>query len=146
MDRTRFKGAAHLKLFDEIVKRWRRAAEQGYAKAQFELGASHANGQGLKQDDCRALMWLSLAAEQGHENATTMRVKLKRRMTPEQIEEAYALMREWKQKYPLKPPKRPRPLVTSQVSKPSDSTAFPRISDRAGAGEIGNPASFTGNR
>lgn len=146
MDRTRFKGAAHLKLFEEIIKRWRRAAEQGYAKAQFELGASHASGQGLKQDDRRALMWLSLAAEQGHENATMMRVKLKRRMTQAQIDEAYALMREWKQKFPQKPQKRDRLIVATQFSRQKDSTAFHKISDKAAAGETIKPASSSGSR
>ena len=102
MDRVRFKGAAQLRLYEEIIKRWRRAAECGYAKAQFELGASHASGEGVKQDDIRALMWLSLAAAQGHDNASRLRVKLKHRMTEQQIERAYEMERDWRKAHPRK--------------------------------------------
>ena len=45
-------------------------------------------------------MWLSLAASLGHENATLVRVKLKRRMTPEQIDDGYEMMREWRRYFP----------------------------------------------
>lgn len=126
MERVPFKGAAQLRLYEEITKRWRRAAEQGYAKAQFELGVSYAEGQGLKQDNVRAFMWLSLAAAQGHENATLVRVKLKRRMTPEQIDDGYEMMREWKRYFP---PKTARSGIARINEKTSESkTIRPPIS------------------
>lgn len=118
MERVPFKGAAQLRLYEEITKRWRRAAEQGYAKAQFELGVSYAEGQGLKQDNVRAFMWLSLAASQGHENATLVRVKLKRRMTPEQIDDGYEMMREWKRYFPSGAGKSSAARLNEKVSEP----------------------------
>jgi TPR repeat protein len=45
---------------------YRRAAEQGDASAQNNLGVMLANGQGVPQDDGQAVQWYRLAAEQGH--------------------------------------------------------------------------------
>jgi TPR repeat protein len=45
---------------------YRRAAEQGDASAQNNLGVMLANGQGVPQDDEQAVYWYRLAAEQGH--------------------------------------------------------------------------------
>jgi uncharacterized protein len=45
---------------------YRRAAEQGDASAQNNLGVMLANGQGVPQDDEQAVHWYRLAAEQGH--------------------------------------------------------------------------------
>jgi TPR repeat protein len=45
---------------------YRRAAEQGDASAQNNLGVMYANGQGVRQDDALAVHWYGLAAEQGH--------------------------------------------------------------------------------
>jgi TPR repeat protein len=47
----------------------RKAAEQGLAKAQFNLGLMYANGQGVPQDDAQAVVWIRKAAEQGHAKA-----------------------------------------------------------------------------
>src|SRR5262249_47438515 len=38
------------------------AAEQDFAKAQFNLGLKYANGQGVEQDYVQAHMWMDLAA------------------------------------------------------------------------------------
>ncbi|MEM7463118.1 MAG: hypothetical protein AAF362_10605 [Pseudomonadota bacterium] len=136
MERVPFKGAAQLRLYEEITKHWRKAAEQGYAKAQFELGVSYAEGQGLKQDNVRAFMWLSLAAAQGHENATLVRVKLKRRMTAQQIDDGYQMMREWKRYFPSKSPKNWAAKSAESVSSPRDPRPVPSIeSDEPGRDE-----------
>ena len=44
----------------------RRAAEQGYAAAQSNLGTCYKDGTGLTQDDAEAVRWSRLAAEQGY--------------------------------------------------------------------------------
>ncbi len=46
-----------------------RAAEQGYADAQFNLGLMYANGEGVEQDMSRAVELFKKAAEQGHVDA-----------------------------------------------------------------------------
>ena len=48
------------------VKWYRKAAEQGYAMAQFNLGAMYAKGEGVPEDDAAAVKWYRKAAEQGH--------------------------------------------------------------------------------
>jgi hypothetical protein len=45
------------------------SAEQGYAKAQYNLGVMYGNGQGVLQDYKTAFKWYKLAAEQGDADA-----------------------------------------------------------------------------
>ena len=48
---------------------YKKAAEQGDAGAQLNLGSMYDNGQGLPQDYAEALAWYKKAAEQGHAKA-----------------------------------------------------------------------------
>ena len=41
----------------ETVKRYRKAAEQGHAGAQYNLGEYYANGQGVSKDIAEARRW-----------------------------------------------------------------------------------------
>jgi TPR repeat protein len=79
-----------------------RAAEQGYADAQFNLGVAYANGQGVPQDYGEAHMWLNLAASRASrtdaKSYAEVRDDLAGKMTPQQIAEAQRLVREWKPK------------------------------------------------
>ena len=50
-------------------KKTLQAAEQGYAKAQFNLGLIYYNGQGVRQDYTQAVQWYRKAAEQGDAKA-----------------------------------------------------------------------------
>lgn len=49
----------------QAVAWYRKAAEQGYARAQNSLGLMYANGRGVEQDDTQAVAWYRKAAEQG---------------------------------------------------------------------------------
>lgn len=44
---------------------YRRAANQGNASAQFNLGTMYHAGQGVQKDDVQAAVWTRMAAEQG---------------------------------------------------------------------------------
>ncbi|MDH0356637.1 tetratricopeptide repeat protein [Morganella sp. GD04133] len=46
-----------------------KAAEQGDAKAQNNLGLMYYNGEGVQQDDFKAFEWYTKAAEQGDAKA-----------------------------------------------------------------------------
>ncbi len=46
-----------------------KAAEQGYAAAQHNLGVMYAHGKGVPENDKIAVKWYTKAAEQGHGNA-----------------------------------------------------------------------------
>ena len=51
--------------YAEEVKWYRKAAEQGDAVAQFNLGLKYDNGQGVAQDYTKAVYWYTKSAEQG---------------------------------------------------------------------------------
>jgi len=50
----------------EAVKWYRKAAEQGHARAQFNLGVMYDKGTGVPENDSEAIKWYRKAAEQGH--------------------------------------------------------------------------------
>jgi TPR repeat protein len=49
---------------------FRKAADQGDAIAEFQLGNQYAFGKGVPQDYSEAMAWFRKAAEQGHRKAT----------------------------------------------------------------------------
>jgi TPR repeat protein len=51
------------------MKWFRKAAEQGVAEAQNDLGAMYHQGQGVPQDYAEAMKWFRKAAEQGQADA-----------------------------------------------------------------------------
>jgi len=55
----------------EAVKWFRKAAEQGYAEAQNNLGYCYEYGQGVEKNLAEAVSWYRKAAEQGHAAAQT---------------------------------------------------------------------------
>ena len=74
--------------------RWYRlAAEQGLANAQFNLGVTYANGQGVLKDSVLAHMWLNIAGASGNEAAREPRDNLEDDMTRAEISRATELAR-----------------------------------------------------
>ena len=51
------------------VAAYRKAADQGDAKAQFNLGNCYANGNGVQKDLTQAVFWYRKAADQGYVEA-----------------------------------------------------------------------------
>jgi TPR repeat protein len=64
-----FCGQGVAKDYVEAVKWWRKAAEQNYALAQYNLGLCYENGQGVAKDEVEAVKWFRKAAEQGDAKA-----------------------------------------------------------------------------
>jgi TPR repeat protein len=79
----------------EAAAWYSRAADQGNASAQSNLGAMYSEGSGVRQDRVRAYMWLSLAAASGSRIAARNLDIVAGRMSPEQFTEAQGLVREW---------------------------------------------------
>ncbi|POY46151.1 tetratricopeptide repeat protein, partial [Avibacterium paragallinarum] len=52
----------------QAVKWYQKAAEQGDASAQNNLGIMYRLGKGVKQDDNLAKMWAGKACENGEQN------------------------------------------------------------------------------
>ena len=94
--------------------RWyRKAAEQGDAGAQNNLGVMYDKGQGVTQNYVQAHMWSNLAASRAkgvavRDAAAKNRDILAGRMTPAQVAEAQRLARAW----------RPKKHVAATSSKP----------------------------
>ena len=55
--------------YSEAARWYRLAADQGFARAQFNLGVMYATGRGVPQDDAEAVRWYRLAADQGFDSA-----------------------------------------------------------------------------
>jgi len=54
---------------EDRVKEMMKAAEQGDAEAQFNVGKCYANGDGVDMDEAEGIRWFTKAAEQGHAKA-----------------------------------------------------------------------------
>jgi TPR repeat protein len=50
---------------------YQKAADQGLASAEFNLGVCYEKGQGISQDFSQAVLWYQKAAHQGHTGART---------------------------------------------------------------------------
>ena len=88
-------GQGVLQDYKTAVKWYILSAEQGYAKAQYNLGVMYALGQGVIADKVYAHMWGNILNSNGHEDGKKiMDYLLKQGMTPSQIEEAERLARE----------------------------------------------------
>ena len=55
--------------YKTALKEWQPLADQGYAKAQYNLGLMHDNGNGVLKDDKQAVKWYQKAADRGHAKA-----------------------------------------------------------------------------
>ena len=93
-------GGGGLKDLKEAVKWFRKAADQGLAVSQYNLGAMYANGQGVGQNNVTAYAWWNIAATDGDPDAKNNKPVLAKRMTPAQITEAEALVKEMVKKNP----------------------------------------------
>jgi len=86
---------------NQAVNWYRKAAYQGRAQAQYALGMLVANGKGTSQDDVLASMWLNLASSAGDTDATKELAELTIRMTPQQVDNAQRLAKDWVPAFPI---------------------------------------------
>ena len=75
----------------EAVKWYRKAAKQGDANAQSNLGMMYERGDGVGENHVLAYVWLSMAKTQGNEYAGRAIEKAKAQMSKYQIARAQAL-------------------------------------------------------
>ena len=75
------------------------AAENGHPQAQLDIGRRYFSGtEGLPRDDVQSYLWITLASDQAQGEAGTYLSELRARMSPGQILEALALVREQRRK------------------------------------------------
>jgi hypothetical protein len=79
----------------QAVSWYRKAAEQGYATAQNNLGNMYAQGKGVAQDYVQAHMWFNIASANGYANARKKRDIVANLMSPKQREQAQKLASDW---------------------------------------------------
>jgi TPR repeat protein len=72
----------------KAARLYRRAAEQGAAIAQLNLGDLYARGIGVERDLVQASMWLQLAARQAHRWAARRLEQIHPAMTASEVAEA----------------------------------------------------------
>jgi len=77
------------------VKWYRKAAAQGLANAQDNLGVMYGKGRGVPQDYVQAHKWFNLAATKGDKNAAKNRDIVAKKMTPTDVSKAQRLARQW---------------------------------------------------
>ena len=78
----------------EAIKWFRAAAEQGFFKAQWSLGVAYDYGTGVVRDNVTAFAWYTLAIANGDVKSKKHKTDLAKKMTPEQIAEGEALIKE----------------------------------------------------
>jgi hypothetical protein len=93
-------GRGVTKDLSQAVTWFRQAADLGHASAQFNLGGMYARGEGVAQDYIEAYKWQSLAVLRVADRPdlptfTASRDALARQLTPEQVAEANARIRQW---------------------------------------------------
>ena len=69
----------------EAVKWFRKAAKQGHARAQYNLGLMYADDEGVPQDDAEAYAWFAVAAANGYEHAKDNLAMVKSRLDQDQL-------------------------------------------------------------
>jgi len=82
--------------YKEAVRLYRLSAEQGDALAQYNLGFMYFNGRGVPQDYVLAHMWWNISGSSGYKDAVKNRNIVEKKMSPQQIEEAQEMARNWK--------------------------------------------------
>tara|TARA_B100000700_G_scaffold210911_1_gene231797 strand:+ start:1051 stop:1401 length:351 start_codon:yes stop_codon:yes gene_type:complete len=55
--------------FATTLREWTPLAEQGDARAQFNIGTMYFRGRGVPKDNKTAVKWFRLSAEEGYANA-----------------------------------------------------------------------------
>jgi hypothetical protein len=95
----------------------KRAAEQGQADAQYELGVLYEFGFKFPDHKAAAFAWYNRAAEQGNAQAATRRDALKPKLTPAERERAATLA-----------PAAPMTPAPANVSPPADPAGGPAAS------------------
>ena len=86
--------------FKEAVKWFEKAADQGAAMAQDNLGGMYGKGLGVEQNYVTAYTWASIAAFNGFEVAKETTSVIAKEMTSAQIAEAQKLSKEMVEKNP----------------------------------------------
>jgi hypothetical protein len=79
----------------EAFRWFLRAAEAGHVDAQYNTCHMYSAGDGVARNEVEAYKWCDIAAASGYVKARDNRDFIAKRMTPQQIERASLLARQW---------------------------------------------------
>ena len=85
--------------YQEAIKWYERAADQGYEGAQNDLGILYLTGRGVAKDLVQAYKWLQLAGPGVEKAVADARDQLTRQLTPAQFSEAMAQVQGWRARH-----------------------------------------------
>ena len=85
--------------YAEAARWYRKAAKQGSAAAQNNMGVLYVWGFGVPQDSVEAYAWFTIAAEQGFLGAASGRDEAARWMTNAELGRAQTLAAKYRHKY-----------------------------------------------
>lgn len=117
--------------YNEAIKWFRLAADQGNPSAQYYLGSMYEDGYyGVARDYNEAVKWYKLAAKQGHANAKTKIQELKRKLTPKDN-----LQQKTHKSIPKKKLSKPLDPIPEEPSKTTDPQTQYEIGNKYYNGE-----------
>jgi len=90
------------KSLEQSVYWMQKAAEQGYGKAQNQLGIYYRDGIGVAADPVKAYAWFTAAKNNGFEKATSNASDLEKSMNPEDLSKARTLGQQYTDNYKAK--------------------------------------------
>lgn len=90
-----YDGTGVARNYEEGVRLFREAAEEGDHMSQMCLGMAYIRGQGVPKDNVMAYKWLNLSAAGGDERPRKIRDEMGKWMPPSEVHEAQKLSREW---------------------------------------------------
>lgn len=85
--------------YAEAARWYRRAAEQGFAEGQRNLGSMYEHGSGVPLDPLLAYAWYGVASAAGDEMALKLRARVAKRLSPDEVERARELARDFHRRY-----------------------------------------------
>ncbi len=95
--------------YKEAVKWYQLSADQGYKLAQRRLGHLYEAGKIDSENYMLAYMWFNMASIQGDKDAANDKIRVEKKMTAAQIEEAKEMTVNRNQK--IKNPSKPKPCT-----------------------------------
>jgi TPR repeat protein len=77
----------------------RKAAEQGFGKAQNKLGIFYRDGIGVSSNPVESYAWFATAAANDYIDAVKNRDEIEKKLTPEQLQQAKDLAVSYTSRY-----------------------------------------------
>jgi len=80
----------------KAISWYMKAADRGHPEAQFMTGTYYFEDAGAKKDNVKAYMWWLLSASKEHQLAKLMLEKSLVKISPDEVQKAEQLAKEWK--------------------------------------------------